>query len=88
MVFNIFKYPQAFCTGHLLGCKQSNNTTVTSQHSYILSAIVEMKTINDSNSSARNKDQKLVGRFLRKGYFIDYYNVVPLEMHGKFGQLK
>ena len=30
-------------------------------------------------SSARNKDQKLVGRFLKKGYFIGCYTAVPLK---------
>ena len=35
--------------------------------------------------SARNKDQKLVGRFLKIGYFIGYYSAVPLKMCGKFG---
>ena len=35
--------------------------------------------------SARNKDQKLVGRFLKMGYFIGYYTAVLLRMYGKFG---
>ena len=38
--------------------------------------------------SARNKDQKLVGRFLKIGYFIGYYSAVPLKMYGKYGQSK
>ena len=38
--------------------------------------------------SARNKDQNLVGHFLRfeDGYFIGYCIAVPLKMHGKFGR--
>ena len=36
--------------------------------------------------SGRNKNQKLVGRFLKIGYFIGYYTAVPLKMYGKFGQ--
>ena len=35
--------------------------------------------------SARNKDQKLVGRFLKIGYFIGYFTAVPLQMYGKYG---
>ena len=38
--------------------------------------------------SARNKDQKLVGRFLKIGYFIGYYSAVPLKMYGKYGRSK
>ena len=39
--------------------------------------------------SARNKDQKLVGRFLKTGYFIRrLLIVVPLRMYRKFGQPK
>ena len=38
--------------------------------------------------SARNKDQKLVGRFINIGYFIGYYTAVPLKMYGKYGRLK
>ena len=40
--------------------------------------------------SARNKNQKLVGCFL-KGYFIDYYTAVSLinvKMYQKFDRLK
>ena len=33
-------------------------------------------------------DQKLVDRFLKKGYFIGYYTAVPSEMFGKLGQSK
>ena len=32
-----------------------------------------------------NKDQKLVGRFLKIGYFIGYNTTDPLKMYGKFG---
>ena len=39
-------------------------------------------------SSARNKDQKLVGHFLKIGYFIGYYTAVPLKMYGKYGRSK
>ena len=39
-------------------------------------------------NSARNKDQKLVGRFLKIGYFIGYYIAVPLKMYGKYGRSK
>ena len=35
---------------------------------------------------ARNKDQKLVSRFLKIGYFIGYYTAVPLKMYGKYGR--
>ena len=38
--------------------------------------------------SARNKDQKLVGRFLKIGYFIGYYSAVLLKMYGKYGRSK
>ena len=38
--------------------------------------------------SARNKDQKLVGRFLKIAYFIGYYTAVPLKIYGKYGQSK
>ena len=38
--------------------------------------------------SARNKDQKLVGRFLKIGHFIGYYTAVPLKLYGKYGQSK
>ena len=41
--------------------------------------------ISKHNLSARNKDQKLVGRFLKIGYFIGYYTAVPLKMYGKYG---
>ena len=49
-------------------------------------------TISTGNAclehSARNNDQKLVGRFLKIGYFIGYYTAVPLKMYGKFGRSK
>ena len=38
--------------------------------------------------SARNKDQKLVGRFLKIRYFIGYYTAVPLKMYGDYGRSK
>ena len=39
--------------------------------------------------SARNKDQKLVGLFLRLSiYFTGYYTAVPLKMYGKYGRSK
>ena len=41
-----------------------------------------------TNTSARNKDQKLVGRFLKIGYFIGCYIAVPLKMYGKYGRSK
>ena len=31
---------------------------------------------------------KLVGGFLKMGYFIGYYTAVPLKLFGKFGQLE
>ena len=36
-------------------------------------------------SSARNKDQKLVGRFFENGYFLGYRLLSPLKMYRKFG---
>ena len=36
-------------------------------------------------ASARNKDQKLVGRFLKIGYFYRLPTTVPLQMYGNFG---
>ena len=44
--------------------------------------------IMNDHGSARNKDQKLVGCFLKIGYFTGYYTAVPLKMYGKFGQSK
>ena len=41
-----------------------------------------------SRPSARNKDQKLVGRFLKIEYFIGYFTAVPLQMYGKYGRSK
>ena len=38
--------------------------------------------------SARNKDQKSIGRFLKIGYFYRVLTAVPLNLYGKFGQLK
>ena len=38
----------------------------------------------DIYHSARNKDQKLVGGFVKMGYFIGYYTAVPLKMYRKF----
>ena len=35
---------------------------------------------NSHQSSARNKDQNLVGRFLKKACFISYYTAVSLKM--------
>ena len=45
-------------------------------------------TMRDEDGSARSKDQKLVGCFLKIGYFIDYYTAVPLKMYGKYGRSK
>ena len=47
-----------------------------------------MPTIKPGCVSARNKDQKLVGRFLKIGYFIGYYTAMPLNMYGKYGRSK
>ena len=47
-----------------------------------------VNTTIDIFSSARNKDQKLVGRFLKIGYFIGNYTAVLLKMHGKYGPSK
>ena len=38
--------------------------------------------------SARNKDQKLVGHFLKIRYFADYYIAVTLKMFWKYGRSK
>ena len=35
--------------------------------------------------SAKNKDQKLIGRFSEDGMFYRLMTAVPLKMYGKFG---
>ena len=52
-----------------------------SLHMLLLCTIIE----SGSSHGARNKDQKLVGRFLKIGYFIGYFTAVPLKMYGKHG---
>ena len=49
---------------------------------------VDLAYLDIGTHSAKNKDQKLVGHFLRIGYFIGYYTAVPLKMYGKFGRSK
>ena len=39
----------------------------------------QYSTVDQINSSARNKDQKLVGRFLKVGYFTDCYPIVNVQ---------
>ena len=41
-----------------------------------------------ANCSARNKDHKLVGRFLKMWYFNRLLITVPLKMYWKYGQPK
>ena len=39
-------------------------------------------------NSGRNKDQKLVGHFLKIGHFCKLSIAIPLKMYSKFGQPK
>ena len=50
--------------------------------------IYDTKTMSIGSISARNKDQELIGRFLKIRYFIGYYTAVPLKMYRKFGRSK
>ena len=54
---------------------------------YLLYAVIVSGSIVCVHAySARNKDQKLVGHFLKMGYFMGYYTAVPMKMYGKFGR--
>ena len=48
----------------------------------------DQPTLFTRQSNARNKDQKLLGHFLKIRYFTDYYIAVPLKMYWKYGRSK
>ena len=48
--------------------------------------VIDRRGPRNEMRSAINKNQKLVGCFLKVGYFIGYFTAVPLQMYEKYGR--